>query len=76
MSLDEFLDFMTRQLSVAPERREEDLSKEFKALLRETFRWYDKDADGIISWNELKVGFYSLSLEACLRVCSYFFNTC
>jgi len=55
MALDEFLDFMSRQLSGSQDKREEDLSKEFKLLLKETFRWYDKDADGIISWDELKV---------------------
>ena len=55
MSLDEFLDFMARQLSGCQDKREEDLSKEFKLLLKDTFHWYDKDADGIISWEELKV---------------------
>ncbi|CAK8679197.1 troponin C, body wall muscle-like [Clavelina lepadiformis] len=55
LALDEFLDFMAKQLSGSQDKREEDLSKEFKNLLRETFRWYDKDADGIISWNELKL---------------------
>uniref|UniRef100_H2YR51 EF-hand domain-containing protein n=2 Tax=Ciona savignyi TaxID=51511 RepID=H2YR51_CIOSA len=55
MALEEFLDFMARQLNGASDKREEDLSKEFKLLLKETFRWYDTDADGIISWDELKM---------------------
>nr|XP_002124306.1 troponin C, body wall muscle [Ciona intestinalis] len=54
LALDEFLDFMAKQLNGGQDKREEDLSKEFKLLLKETFRWYDTDADGIISWSELK----------------------
>lgn len=55
MSLEEFLDFMAKQLNTCQDKREEDLSKEFKLLLQETFHWYDKDADGVISRDELKV---------------------
>lgn len=56
MNLDEFLDFMGRQIAAQmPEKREEDLSKEFKSLLHDVFRWYDKDADGFIGIEELKV---------------------
>eukprot|EP00096_Caligus_rogercresseyi_P004047 TRINITY_DN18176_c0_g1_i1.p1 TRINITY_DN18176_c0_g1~~TRINITY_DN18176_c0_g1_i1.p1 ORF type:complete len:163 (+),score=5.95 TRINITY_DN18176_c0_g1_i1:47-535(+) len=55
MGLEEFLDFMANQFSGSSDKREEDLSKEFKNLLKETFRFYDKDGDGIISWDELKI---------------------
>lgn len=56
MCLEDFLDYMGKQLSgQVQDKREEDLSKEFKKLLQDSFRWYDKNADGIITRDELKV---------------------
>ncbi|XP_039266753.1 troponin C, body wall muscle-like [Styela clava] len=54
MCLEDFLGYMTRQLSgQIQDKREEDLSKEFKKLLQESFRWYDKNGDGFLTKEEL-----------------------
>ena len=62
MCLEDFLGYMSRTIAgQVPERKtEDDLSKEFKKFLQDSFRWYDKDGDGFITKSELKVSCHLL----------------
>jgi len=52
MSMNDFLDLMERQL-LSTMKSEEDLNKDFRKLLADTFFWFDKDRDGTITKEEL-----------------------
>merc|ERR1712165_505144 len=58
MSLNDFLDLMERQLC-SMQKGEEDLNKNFRELLKESFYWFDADKDGSLTKNEL-VSAYAL----------------
>lgn len=56
MSMDDFLDLMERQL-LSSMKGEEDLEKNFRKLLQDSFYWFDKDRDGVLNKKELETAF-------------------
>jgi len=56
MSMDDFLDLMERQL-MSTLKTEEDLEKDFRKLLQDSFYWFDKDRDGVLNRKELECAF-------------------
>jgi Ca2+-binding EF-hand superfamily protein len=56
MSQDDFLDLMERQL-LSSMKGEEDLEKNFRKLLQDSFYWFDKDRDGVLNKKELETAF-------------------
>jgi calmodulin len=56
MSMDDFLDLMERQL-MSTLKTEEDLEKNFRKLLQDSFYWFDKDRDGVLNKKELECAF-------------------
>jgi Ca2+-binding EF-hand superfamily protein len=53
MALDDFLDLMERQL-LSTMRGEEDLEKNYRKLLQDSFYWLDKDHDGVLTKKEME----------------------
>lgn len=60
MGLNDFLDLMERQL-LACSKGEDDLKKEFRKFLQDSFYWFDKDKDGFVNKSEMESAYAVIS---------------
>jgi Ca2+-binding EF-hand superfamily protein len=75
MSMDDFLDLMERQLLSAM-KGEEDLEKNFRQLLQDSFYWFDKDRDGVLNKKELQTAFALIGEQLGETEFDQFFHDC
>lgn len=75
MSVDDFLDLMERQL-LSTMKSEDDLEKNFRKLLADSFYWFDKDRDGVLNKKELQTAFALIGENMAENEFEDFFHDC